>query len=102
MEAVITRLSINSINETNAPGESDADMHVSPLTGSGDSIFELGLWLSALESFLNVRNHSFTDESRANAATRDWTKEFRLTHSTLLLCTKLNSCSSASPKNPIL
>jgi hypothetical protein len=53
-------------------------------------VFELGLWLSALESFLNVRNHSFTDESRANAALRDWTKEFSLTHSTLLLCAKLN------------
>ncbi|HEX8287185.1 MAG TPA: hypothetical protein VF556_04275 [Pyrinomonadaceae bacterium] len=68
----------------------DAAMPVSSLTDSSDSIFELGLWLSALESFLNVRNHSFTDESRANAASRDWTKEFRLIHSTLLLCAKLN------------
>ncbi len=48
--------------------------------------FELGLWLSGLESFLNIRNHSLADESRAKVAVRDWTKEFHLTHSTLLLC----------------
>jgi hypothetical protein len=52
--------------------------------------FELGLWLSGLESFLNIRNHSFADENRAKTASRDWTKEFRLTHLTLLLCSKLN------------
>lgn len=51
--------------------------------------FELGLWLSGLESFLNIRNHSFIEENRAKAAARDWTKEFRLTHSTLLLCSRL-------------
>jgi hypothetical protein len=43
-----------------------------------------------LESFLKTRNHSFTDENRDKTAARDWTKEFRLTHSTLLLCSKLN------------
>ena len=53
-------------------------------------MFELGLWLSGLESFLKVGNHSFTDENRARTLARDWTKEFRLTHSTLLLCSKLN------------
>ncbi len=52
--------------------------------------FELGLWLSGLESFLKTRNHSFGDENRVKSAARDWTKEFRLTHSTLLLCSKLN------------
>jgi hypothetical protein len=54
-----------------------------------DSAFELGLWISGLESFLNVRNHSFTEENRAKSLTRDWTKEFRLTHRALLLCSKL-------------
>lgn len=52
--------------------------------------FELGLWLSGLDSFLNIRNHAFADENLSQAASRDWTKEFRLTHSTLLLCSKLN------------
>lgn len=60
------------------------------LLNSDDLAFEIGLWLSGLESFLNIRNHSFTDENRIKAASRDWTKEFRLTHSTLLLCSKLN------------
>lgn len=51
--------------------------------------FELGLWLSGLESFLNIRNISLAEEARAKAATRDWTREFRLTHRTLLLCSRL-------------
>jgi hypothetical protein len=55
-----------------------------------ETAFELGLWLSGLDSFLNVRSYLFGDENRAPAATRDWSKEFRLTHSTLLLCAKLN------------
>ena len=62
--------------------------NLSALT-TGESAFELGLWLSGLESFLNIRNHSFTEENRAKSLTRDWTKEFRLTHSTLLLCSRL-------------
>ena len=56
---------------------------------AADLKFELGLWLSGLESFLNIRNFSFVEENRAKAASRDWTIEFRLTHSTLLLCSKM-------------
>jgi len=52
-------------------------------------VFDLGLWLSGLESFLNIRNHAFIEESRAKASQRDWTREFRLTRSTLLLCSRL-------------
>lgn len=57
--------------------------------------FELGLWLSGLESFLQIRNHSFAGASGADASnrskilSREWTKEFRLLLSTLLLCSKL-------------
>jgi hypothetical protein len=61
-----------------------------PVLDADELAFEIGLWLSGLESFLNIRNQSFADENRAKAASRDWTKEFRLTHSTLLLCSKLN------------
>lgn len=50
--------------------------------------FELGLWFSGLESFLDVRNHFLADEGKS-ASTRDWTREFRLTHSTLLHCSRL-------------
>ena len=48
--------------------------------------FKLGLWLSGLDSFLNLRRNTLVDESRN---TEDWSKEFRLTHSVLLLCSKL-------------
>lgn len=48
--------------------------------------FRLGLWLSGLQSFLNLRNSTLAEESRNS---HDWSKEFRLTHSVLLLCSKL-------------
>jgi hypothetical protein len=48
--------------------------------------FRLGLWLSGLESFLKLRSNTLVEESRN---THDWSKEFRLTHSVLLLCSKL-------------
>lgn len=52
-------------------------------------IFDLGLWLSGLESFLQVRNQSFAEGSQDKAVQRDWTKEFYLTNSTLLLCSSI-------------
>lgn len=52
-------------------------------------IFDLGLWLSGLQSFLNIQNHAFIEENRTKASTRDWTREFRLSRSTLLLCSRL-------------
>jgi hypothetical protein len=52
-------------------------------------MFELGLWLSGIETFLTAGNHAFVDKDRPKAI-HDWTKEVRLTHSTLLLCAKLN------------
>jgi hypothetical protein len=61
-----------------------------PVFDPKETAFELGLWLSGLESFLSFRNYLFAEESRAKAGARDWTKEFRLAHSTLLLCAKLN------------
>ena len=70
-----------AVQEENAPALSTLD--------AADLKFELGLWLSGLESFLNIRNFSFVEENRAKAASRDWTIEFRLTHSTLLLCSKM-------------
>ncbi len=62
---------------------------VSPSLDVSELKFELGLWLSGLESFFNIRNYSFLEENRSKAGSRDWTTEFRLTHSTLLLCSKL-------------
>lgn len=51
--------------------------------------FRLGLWLSGLESFLNIRNHTFAEEGQTKVSAHDWAREFRLTHSTLLLCSRL-------------
>ncbi len=82
-----------SIYEPNALPMANSDkietMTVSIFSERDELFFEIGLWLSGLESFLNIRNHSFIEENRAKAASRDWTKEFRLTHSTLLLCSRL-------------
>lgn len=82
-----------SIYEPNAiltadSGEGEA-LPVSVMPDKDELFFELGLWLSGLESFLNIRNHPFLEENRVKAASRDWTKEFGLTHSTLLQCARI-------------
>ena len=69
----------------------------------GDLEFRLGLWLSGLESFLNLRSNTLIEESRN---THDWSKEFRLTHSVLLLCSKLsleyaNACSVSDSEDDL-
>ncbi len=87
--AVTTNTAFNQTNLSTTNIVEDKTVLVFPADGFDELVFELGLWLSGLESFLNVRNHSFADENRAKAASRDWTKEFRLTHSTLLLCSRL-------------
>ena len=70
-----------SVPET-AHGMSVAD---SPATA-----MSLGIWLTSLKSFLNIRNHSITEENRTRAAHRDWSGEFRLTQMTLLRCSRLS------------
>ena len=57
---------------------------------ASEAAIYLGIWLSGLQSFLQIRNYSFGENNRAKASTREWTKEFQLTNSTLLLCSKLN------------
>jgi hypothetical protein len=56
-------------------------------TDINEITFKLGLWLSGLESFLNLRSSTLVEE---NPTSSDWSKEFRLTHSVLLLCSKLS------------
>ena len=51
-----------------------------------DTEFELGVWLAGLESFLDSGSSLFTE--RMGGRSRDWTNEFRLVHSALLLCLK--------------
>lgn len=76
----------NQNTVTNLEVVKDKVVPVSNETDSIDLSFRLGLWLSGLESFLNLRSNTLAEESR-NAY--DWSKEFRLTHSVLLLCSKL-------------
>jgi len=54
-----------------------------------ETALELGLWLASLESFLSVGNHVLAGENLTKSGARDWTKEFRLTHSSLVLCSEL-------------
>lgn len=90
-------------NPTNPPATDAAHDELVPAAApapeSGELIFELGFWFSGLESFLNIRNHSFADENRMRATSRDWAKEFRLTHSTLLLCSRLTTQLGKALKN---
>jgi hypothetical protein len=83
---------------TSAP---DENVSAAPAVSARALGFELGLWLSGLESFLQLRNHSFAGDAgnRAKTSNRDWTKEFRLVHSTLLLCSKLTLQLSKTVKD---
>lgn len=88
MDAAITTTTIFN-HAAPAPVEAATEGFVPVERDFRGLAFDLGLWLSGLESFLNVQNHSF-EESRQRLVSRDWTKEFRLVHSTLLLCARLN------------
>lgn len=83
-------MSLSTATAATAAGAADENA-VAPQASARELGFELGLWLSGLESFLQIRNHSFAGDAanRAKTPNRDWTKEFRLVHSTLLLCSKL-------------
>ena len=102
MDFALTTSTTTSIYEPPVlPSASTDKIETLPVSISSDRdalFFELGLWLSGLESFLNIQNHSFIEENRAKAASRDWSKEFRLTHSTLLLCSRLTFQLSKSLK----
>ena len=53
-------------------------------------VYELGLWLSGLRAYLDDSGHAFIDRNSEKNAARDFTKEFRLTHSALMICSRLN------------
>ena len=61
-----------------------------PIRSADQLVFEAGLWLSGLESFLTSWNHIARDSQQSPELAEDWTKEFRLTHSALLICSSLN------------
>ncbi len=91
MNAVTTQTSTFSppnVPLRRANAVKDETALVLPLLDADEISFEIGFWFSGLDSFLQVRNHLFVEESPYKSASRSWTKEFRLAHSTLLLCSK--------------
>jgi hypothetical protein len=50
---------------------------------------ELGLWLLALRSFLDLRNYPFNDLERAELLTRNFTPDARIAQQTLRRCLRL-------------
>ncbi len=87
MSIVETSTALPNQNEiANFNVAKDKTVPVSKSKDTNDLPFRLGLWLSGLDSFLNLRSNTLAEESRNEY---DWSKEFRLTHSVLLLCSKL-------------
>lgn len=84
-----TTINANSLVQPKADSNGQV-FPTTPVISNSDVAFRLGVWLSGLYSFLQIRNYSFGDNNRAKASVRDWTKEFHLTHTALLLCSKLN------------
>jgi hypothetical protein len=69
----------------------------SKTTGEGRDIFrsngpahELGLWLRALGSFFEVRNHPSAGADQTDSITRDWSGEARIARRILLRATQLS------------
>jgi hypothetical protein len=51
---------------------------------------ELKLWLRALLTFFNLRNHPQIFTSQANLTTQDWSSELRIVRGILLRCSQLS------------
>ena len=100
MDVAVTTTTIINLTNASPNGEiQDSFVSNAPALDINKLIFNLGLWLSGLESFLNIQNHSFAEDSRTKAVSRDWTKELRLTHSTILLCSSLTFQLAQAFKN---
>jgi hypothetical protein len=56
---------------------------------TASSAQELGLWLLALRSFLNLRNHPLDEVERAELLNRDFKPETRIAQQTLRRCLRL-------------
>lgn len=88
LNAFVTSTSTISPNEF-SPSLAERREAGSVEYSSRELIFELGLWLSGLESFLQIRNQFFGENYQSKAAARDWSKEFNLTNSALLRCSNV-------------
>lgn len=63
---------------------------ISAVFDEAELMFELGLWLSGLESFLRSSDHGYANPLQGAAAVRNYSRELRLTRTALLLCSRLN------------
>lgn len=61
-----------------------------PLREPDDLLFEIGLWLSGLEGFLDNWERISRETQKAGDPEAIWNKELRLTFSALLTCAELN------------
>lgn len=88
-----TAIQTSTVDELKLSLAGNAREDITPFCGrfgsARETTLELGLWLISLESFFTVGNHIFAEDAGAKAATRDWSREFRLTHSSLFICSKL-------------
>lgn len=86
---------IDSILDITGPAELNfeptVESSLAPESLLPETVFELGAWLTGLESFARIQNHLLAEDNRAKAAMHNWLVEFRLTHSTLLHCSKLTN-----------
>ncbi len=65
-------------------------MPLRPLGEPEELRFEIGLWLSGLESFLCNWDRISRDTQKSGDPNANWHKEFRLTFSSLLICSEIN------------
>ncbi|MEP7211988.1 MAG: hypothetical protein ABI791_02875 [Acidobacteriota bacterium] len=71
--------------------EAAGDDAAAAVYDAAELAFELGLWLSGMESFLRTGEHGYAAvQQHDKNASRDYVREMRLTHSALLLCARLN------------
>ena len=72
--------------------DSQEELHDSPIIAVFDPdelSFELGVWLSGLESFLRTGGNTFAEKNPVSPL-RNWARECRLTRAGLLQASKLN------------
>lgn len=70
----------------NVATEGDQSLFKDKTPDSDNLAFQLGLWFSGLESFLNLYS---SDLVKDNYRRHDWSKEVHLTRSVLLRCSKI-------------
>ena len=77
---------LNPVSINPSSGSAEQTVSESPTISARETAFYLGLWLAGLESFLRIRSHAFAETDQSKNVSRDWSREFHLTHFALLDC----------------